>query len=113
MTDSRYNLIIIGGGVVRFGVALETKRRFPHSRLLLLEIEDRVARHQSGAEYFRRISAFALEADLRSALQRLLPEVQEMDLVPVGSEICEQALKPDGTLVDDFHFVPSANCCTC
>ena len=48
MTDSRYNVIIIGGGVVGLGVALEITRRFPHVRLLVLEKEDRVARHQSG-----------------------------------------------------------------
>ena len=48
MTDSRYSVIIIGGGVVGLGVALEITRRFPHLRLLLLEKEDRVARHQSG-----------------------------------------------------------------
>jgi L-2-hydroxyglutarate oxidase LhgO len=48
MTDSHYNVIIIGGGVVGLGVALEITRRFPHLRLLLLEKEDRVARHQSG-----------------------------------------------------------------
>ncbi len=48
MTDSRYNVIIIGGGVVGLGVALEITRRFPRLRLLLLEKEDRVARHQSG-----------------------------------------------------------------
>src|SRR5215470_7600682 len=48
MTDSRYNVIIIGGGVVGLGVALEITRRFPHLKLLVLEKEDRVARHQSG-----------------------------------------------------------------
>src|ERR1700723_2566687 len=48
MTDARYNVIIIGGGVVGLGVALEITRRFPHLRLLLLEKEERVARHQSG-----------------------------------------------------------------
>ena len=48
MTDSRYNVIIIGGGVVGLGVALEITRRFPKLRLLLLEKEDGVARHQSG-----------------------------------------------------------------
>jgi L-2-hydroxyglutarate oxidase len=48
MTDSRYNVVIIGGGVVGLGVALEITRRFPRVRLLLLEKEDRVARHQSG-----------------------------------------------------------------
>jgi len=48
MADSRYNVVIIGGGVVGLGVALEITRRFPRLRLLLLEKEDRVARHQSG-----------------------------------------------------------------
>ena len=41
------------------------------------------------------------------ALQRLLPEVGEKDLVPGGSGVRAQALKPDGALVDDFQFVPS------
>jgi (S)-2-hydroxyglutarate dehydrogenase len=41
------------------------------------------------------------------ALQRLVPEVQESDLMPGGSGVRAQALKPDGTLVDDFQFVPS------
>jgi L-2-hydroxyglutarate oxidase len=48
MTVSQYNIIIIGGGVVGLAVGLEITRRFPHLRLLLLEKEDRVARHQSG-----------------------------------------------------------------
>jgi (S)-2-hydroxyglutarate dehydrogenase len=48
MIDGRYNVIIIGGGVVGLGVALEITRRFPRQRLLVLEKEDRVARHQSG-----------------------------------------------------------------
>jgi L-2-hydroxyglutarate oxidase len=41
------------------------------------------------------------------ALQRLLPEITESDLVPGGSGVRAQALKPDGALVDDFQFVPS------
>jgi L-2-hydroxyglutarate oxidase LhgO len=48
MTDSRYDIIIIGGGVVGLGVGLEITRRFPGKRMLLLEKEDSVARHQSG-----------------------------------------------------------------
>jgi L-2-hydroxyglutarate oxidase len=48
MTDSRYDVIIIGGGVIGLAVALEITRRFPRLRLLLLEKEDHVARHQSG-----------------------------------------------------------------
>lgn len=41
------------------------------------------------------------------ALQRMLPEVSDSDLVPGGSGVRAQALKPDGALVDDFQFVPS------
>src|ERR1700712_5520280 len=48
MTDSRYNTIVIGGGIVGLAVAMEITRRFPDLRLLGLEKEDRVARHQSG-----------------------------------------------------------------
>src|SRR6202163_329165 len=48
MTERRYNVVIIGGGVVGLAVALEITRRLPHLRLLLLEKEDCVARHQSG-----------------------------------------------------------------
>ena len=48
MTDSRYNVIVIGGGVVGLAVALEITRRFPNLSLLVLEKEDRLARHQSG-----------------------------------------------------------------
>jgi L-2-hydroxyglutarate oxidase len=48
MTDSRYDVVIVGGGIVGLAVALEITRRFPHLRLLLLEKEDRVGQHQSG-----------------------------------------------------------------
>jgi L-2-hydroxyglutarate oxidase len=48
MTDSHYNVIIIGGGAVGLGVALEITRRFPRQKLLLVEKEDKVACHQSG-----------------------------------------------------------------
>jgi len=48
MTDSRYNVIVIGGGIVGLSVALEISRRFPHQKLLVVEKEKRIARHQSG-----------------------------------------------------------------
>lgn len=41
------------------------------------------------------------------ALQKMVPEIQGNDLVPGGSGVRAQALKPDGALVDDFQFVPS------
>src|SRR5579864_4995783 len=48
MHGSRYNVILVGGGVVGLAVALEITRRFPQQQLLLLEKEEAVARHQSG-----------------------------------------------------------------
>src|SRR5580698_1529007 len=48
MSETRYNAIVIGAGIVGLAVALEITRRFPRLRLLVLEKEDRVARHQSG-----------------------------------------------------------------
>ena len=48
MTDSRHDVVIVGGGIVGLAVALEVTKRFPRIRLLLLEKEDRVGQHQSG-----------------------------------------------------------------
>jgi L-2-hydroxyglutarate oxidase len=48
MPDSHYDVIIVGGGIVGLAVALEVTKRFPRLRLLLLEKEDGVGRHQSG-----------------------------------------------------------------
>jgi len=41
------------------------------------------------------------------ALQKLLPEIRSSDLVADGSGVRAQALRPDGSLVDDFQFVCS------
>jgi len=60
---------------------------------------------RSGLYEFRR--SFS-KAEFVLALQRLLPEVRERDLVPGGSGVRAQALGRDGTLIDDFCFVPSA-----
>ena len=43
------------------------------------------------------------------ALQKLVPEIQPSDLVPGGSGVRAQALRRDGTMVDDFHFTCSDN----
>ena len=48
VTEASYNVAIVGGGIVGLAVALEITRRFPRLRLLLLEKEDGVGRHQSG-----------------------------------------------------------------
>jgi L-2-hydroxyglutarate oxidase len=38
-------------------------------------------------------------------LQRLIPEVQEDDLVPSHAGVRAQALMPDGKMIDDFLIV--------
>jgi L-2-hydroxyglutarate oxidase len=59
---------------------------------------------RSGIDEFRRSLS---KAAFVRALRRLVPEVNESDLVPGGAGVRAQALKPDGSLVDDFQFVPS------
>lgn len=39
------------------------------------------------------------------ALQKLVPEIREEDLIPGGSGVRAQALQRDGAMVDDFQFV--------
>jgi L-2-hydroxyglutarate oxidase len=65
------------------------------------------AKHwQSGAaEIYRSLSKSAF---VRS-LQTLVPELQDSDLVADGSGVRAQAVRPDGSLVDDFQFVCSGN----
>ncbi|MFI9724192.1 L-2-hydroxyglutarate oxidase [Streptomyces sp. NPDC052396] len=41
------------------------------------------------------------------AVRRLLPEVTPEDLIPAPSGVRAQAVLPDGTLADDFHFARS------
>jgi L-2-hydroxyglutarate oxidase len=40
-----------------------------------------------------------------ATLQRLVPEIQPADLVVGGAGVRAQAMTPEGTLVEDFHFV--------
>jgi (S)-2-hydroxyglutarate dehydrogenase len=56
-------------------------------------------------EVFRSLSKSAFVR----ALQRLVPEVQSRDLVRDGSGVRAQALKRDGSLVEDFQFVRTNN----
>jgi L-2-hydroxyglutarate oxidase len=41
------------------------------------------------------------------SLQALIPEITESDLVPAPAGVRAQALKTDGSLVDDFHLLKS------
>lgn len=43
------------------------------------------------------------------ALQKLLPEIQENDLVPGGSGVRAQACDRNGGLIDDFDIVKNGN----
>lgn len=54
------------------------------------------------------VRSFSKDAFVRS-LQRLIPEIQEEDLVPASAGVRAQALKPDGSLVDDFHIISGKN----
>jgi L-2-hydroxyglutarate oxidase LhgO len=48
MPDQNFDIAIIGGGIVGLSTAMQLCRLFPKLRLVLVEKEDRVARHQSG-----------------------------------------------------------------
>lgn len=56
-------------------------------------------------EFYRSFSKSAFVA----SLQNLVPEVRDADLVPGGSGVRAQAMRPDGSLVDDFVFVSAKN----
>jgi len=67
-------------------------------------------------KFMRRHRAMAWDEVVRSfskakfcaSLQRLVPEVQVADLEPGISGVRAQAMLPDGTLMQDFHFVERA-----
>ena len=48
MTDDRFDLAIIGGGIVGLATALQLQRRQPDLRLVVLEQESTLGAHQSG-----------------------------------------------------------------
>jgi L-2-hydroxyglutarate oxidase len=66
------------------------------------------ASHQLARRYWRTglgeiHRSFSRAAFVR-ALQRLVPDIGPEDLVPSGSGVRAQALRADGTLLDDFAF---------
>lgn len=63
---------------------------------------------------YPRMTAFELARSLSrklfaQSLQRLIPEVETGDLVAGGSGVRAQAMRADGTTVDDFLFVERAD----
>jgi len=64
------------------------------------------------ARRYWRIGAAELYRDLAKgafagAVRRYLPDIEKSDLVPAPAGIRAQAIRPDGSLVDDFVFVGS------
>lgn len=55
-------------------------------------------------EFYRSFSKKAFV----SALQKLIPEIQEDDIEQGGAGVRAQALEPDGKLVDDFRIVEAS-----
>lgn len=55
------------------------------------------------AEYYRSFSKRVFV----KALQQLVPEIVSSDLVADGSGVRAQAVRPDGSMVDDFQFAQS------
>lgn len=56
-------------------------------------------------EIYRSLS----KAAFTKALQKLMPEIQENDLIPGGAGVRAQALNRNGQLIDDFDILKSGN----
>src|SRR5215467_9346236 len=48
MADQRFDILIVGGGIVGLSTALHFSKMLPRLRIGVMEKEDRVAAHQSG-----------------------------------------------------------------
>ena len=110
---------MIGGGVEAGPNAVLALSREGYSKWALRpgDLFDAVS-YRGLWNFMRRHRAMAWDEVVRSfskqkfceSLRRLVPEVQIADLEPGGAGVRAQAMLPDGTLVQDFHFVerPSA-----
>ena len=56
-------------------------------------------------EFYRSFSKKAFV----KALQKLIPSIEESDLIPGGAGVRAQACDKDGKLIDDFYFVEGKN----
>jgi (S)-2-hydroxyglutarate dehydrogenase len=66
----------------------------------------RLAARHAGSGLAEAYRSFSKAAFVRS-LQRLIPEVRKEDLIPSEAGVRAQALRPDGSLVDDFLIINS------
>lgn len=56
-------------------------------------------------EYIRSFS----KKQFTKSLQKLIPEIREEDLISAPAGVRAQAVKSDGTMVDDFHIIEGKN----
>ncbi len=66
-----------------------------------------------GRKYYREalteLHRSLSKATFVESLQQLVPEVKKCDLIPAKAGVRAQAVKPDGTLVDDFLLLSGEN----
>src|SRR5690606_30510466 len=66
-----------------------------------------LSRYPSMATY--EIKRSLSRTEFCHSLQRLIPEVQEKDLLPGMAGVRAQAMRPDGTLLQDFEYFQRKN----